>query len=67
MRQQMNNLDSSYAEIMAGKSACRENHVIAVRMASSGMLDEAAQRIKDVMRKPQSARRQRIAPPAFAV
>ncbi|MFB8831930.1 hypothetical protein ACE0DR_27660 [Azotobacter sp. CWF10] len=67
MHQQMRNSSSSYEEIMVGKSERRNNHVMAVRMASPSMLDDAALRIKEVMRKPESARRQRIAPPAFAV
>ncbi|MOA59067.1 hypothetical protein D3C78_1835970 [compost metagenome] len=67
MRRQINQPVSSYPEIMVGKCARRNDHVMAVRLASPSVLDEAAQRLREVMRKPEGARRQRIAPPAFAI
>lgn len=57
---------SSFVEIMQLKRSNRERLIRAVREAAPEELEASAQRLKDVMRRPQdpSQRRQRIAPPA---
>ncbi|MEB0009863.1 hypothetical protein QN412_09890 [Pseudomonas sp. RTB3] len=59
---------SSFAEIMQLKRSNREQLIRAIEKAAPEDLEASAQRIKDVMRRPQdpSQRRQRIAPPAFS-
>lgn len=58
---------SEYAEIMSGKSERRMNQVLAVRMAQPADLERAASDIRKAMGKSHGERRQRIAPPAFAL
>ncbi|MNJ40974.1 hypothetical protein D3C77_358790 [compost metagenome] len=58
---------SSFAEIMSGKQERRDALSRAISLASPSDIEEAAQRIKEVMRESKGGmRRQRIAPPAFA-
>lgn len=59
--------DSSFAEIIESIRLNRENLIRAIRQASPEALDASAERIKDVLRKPEGVgqRRKRIAPPAF--
>ncbi|MHC5209038.1 hypothetical protein [Pseudomonas chlororaphis] len=58
---------SSFVAIMEGKHSRRDALMSAVASARPGDLEAAAERIKEVMRKPAGSqqRRQRIAPPAF--
>lgn len=60
-------LVSDFAEIMSGKSERRISQVMAVRMARPEDLERAASDIRKVMGKSHNERRQRIAPPAFAI
>ncbi|WP_455927823.1 hypothetical protein [Pseudomonas capeferrum] len=59
--------DRSFAEIMESKRLNRENLIRAIKQASPEELKASAERIKDVLRKPEAVdqRRKRIAPPAF--
>lgn len=59
--------DRSFAEIMESKRLNRENLIRAIQQASPEELEASAERIKDVLRKPEGGdqRRKRIAPPAF--
>lgn len=59
--------DRSFAEIMESKRLNRENLIRAIQQASPEELDASAERIKDVLCKPEGVdqRRKRIAPPAF--
>lgn len=60
--------ESSFAEIMSGKRERRDALSHAVRAASPGDFEAAAQRIREVMRESKGEmRRQRIDPPAFAI
>lgn len=60
--------ESSIAEIMNRKRERGEALVHAIRLASPGDLEAAAERIKKVMRDSKGGqRRQRISPPAFSI
>ncbi|MGG7649066.1 hypothetical protein ACQ4OB_13680 [Pseudomonas sp. ES4] len=56
----------SLSDILEGKRKRREALLLAVNFASPSELEAAAQRLKEVMKKPVGARRQRIPPPEFA-
>ena len=58
--------DSSFEEIVEGKARRREELMEAIRSADPEVLDEAAERLREAMRKRNpSQRRQRLGPPAF--
>jgi len=58
--------DSSFAEIMEGKARRREELMKAIREADPAVLAEAAERLREAMRKKDpSQRRRRLGPPAF--
>lgn len=59
-------LESSLSEILEGKQKRRDALMLAVCLASPSELEGAAERLKEVMRKPAGSRRQRIPPPEFA-
>lgn len=60
--------ECSFAEIMRGKQERRDALSHAVRAASLGDIEAAAQRLREVMRESKGEmRRQRIDPPAFAI
>lgn len=58
----------SVVDVIELKKSNREQLVEAIREASPYALDAAAQRMKEVMRRPEGSnqRRKRIAPPAFS-
>lgn len=58
----------SVVDVIELKKSNREQLVEAIREASPDALDAAAQRMKEVMRRPEGPdqRRKRIAPPAFS-
>lgn len=58
--------ENSLSEILEGKQKRREALMRAISLASESELEESAQRLKEVMKKPAGARRQRIPPPEFA-
>lgn len=58
--------DSSFAEILENKARSREELINAIRSADPAVLAEAAERLREAMRKKDSEpRRQRLGPPAF--
>jgi hypothetical protein len=59
-------LESSLSEILEGKQKRRDALMLAVSLASPSELEGPAERLKEVMRKPDGSRRQRIPPPEFA-
>jgi hypothetical protein len=58
--------ENSLSEILEGKRKRRDALMLAVSLASPSELEESAQRLKEVMKKPAGARRQRVPPPEFA-
>jgi len=57
--------DSSFAEILEGKARRREELMNAIRSADPAVLAEAAERLREAMRKKGSEpRRQQLGPPA---
>lgn len=59
-------LENSLSEILEGKRKRRDALMLAVSLASPSELEESAQRLKEVMKKPAGARRRRVPPPEFA-
>lgn len=59
--------DSSFAEILENKARRREELMNAIQSADPAVLAEAAERLREAMRKKDSEpRRQRLGPPAFS-
>lgn len=59
--------DSSFAEIIEGKARRREELMKAIREADPAVLAEAAERLREAMRKRNPSQgRQRLGRPAFA-
>ncbi len=58
--------ENSLSDILEGKRKRRDALMLAVNVASPSELEAAAQRLKEVMKKPAGTRRQRIPPPEFA-
>lgn len=58
--------ENSLSEILEGKQKRRDALMLAVSLASPSQLEESAQRLKEVMKKPVGSRRQRISPPEFS-
>ena len=58
--------ENTLSDILEGKRKRRDALMLAVNVASPSELEAAAQRLKEVMKKPAGTRRQRIPPPEFA-
>ncbi|WP_411388559.1 hypothetical protein [Pseudomonas sp. MPB23] len=58
--------ENSLSEILEGKQKRRDALMLAVSLASPPELEGPAKRLKEVMRKPDASRRQRIPPPEFS-
>lgn len=58
--------ECSLSEILEGKQKRRDALMLAVSLASPSELEGPAKRLKEVMRKPDGSRRQRIPPPEFS-
>lgn len=58
--------ENSLSDILEGKQKRRDALMLAISLASSSELEESAQRLKEVMKKPAGSRRHRILPPEFA-
>ncbi len=56
----------SLSEILEGKQNRRDALMLAVSLASPSELEGPAKRLKEVMRKLDGSRRQRIPPPEFS-
>lgn len=58
--------DSSFAEILENKARSRAELLRAIELADPTVLAEAAERLREAMRKESPGqRRQRLGPPAF--
>lgn len=60
--------EHSISDVIELKKSNRKRLIDAIQQASPEAIDAAAQRIKEVMRRPEDLgqRRKRIAPPAFS-
>lgn len=58
--------ENSLSKILEGKQKRRDALMLSISRASPSELEASAQRLKEVMKKPAGARRQRILPPEFA-
>jgi CO dehydrogenase/acetyl-CoA synthase alpha subunit len=67
--QSLSQSDHSVADLIELKELNRKQLSEAIREAAPEALDAAAQRMKEVMRRPKGLkqRRKRIAPPAFSI
>lgn len=58
--------ENSLSVILEGKQKRRDALMLAISLASPSELEGPAKRLKEVMRKSDGSRRQRIPPPEFA-